>query len=112
MANMPNSGHLDGDYVRDNRQYPSCVTTPTHHPATSLDWRRLSPSLFFRCLLPGGLVARLEKLLLVPEGARCSELDRLRRPPFTPTITGLVKAGPQGPDLSHGGAGAAGVDFG
>jgi len=38
------------------------------------------------------LVARLEKLLLVPEGARRSELDRLRRPPFTPTITGLVRA--------------------
>jgi hypothetical protein len=41
---------------------------------------------------PAELVARLEKLLLVPEGARRSELDRLRRPPFTPTITGLVKA--------------------
>jgi Domain of unknown function (DUF4158) len=41
---------------------------------------------------PPELVARLEKLLLVPEGARRSELDRLRRPPFTPTITGLVKA--------------------
>lgn len=37
-------------------------------------------------------MARLENLLLVPEGARRSELDRLRRPPFTPTITGLVKA--------------------
>lgn len=41
---------------------------------------------------PPELVARLEKLLLVPQGARRSELDRLRRPPFTPTITGLVKA--------------------
>jgi len=41
---------------------------------------------------PVELRARLEKLLLVPEGQRRSELDRLRRPPFTPTITGLVKA--------------------
>src|SRR5664279_2770226 len=41
---------------------------------------------------PPELAARLEKLLLVPEGARRSDLDRLRRPPFTPTITGLVKA--------------------
>jgi hypothetical protein len=40
---------------------------------------------------PPELVARLEKLL-VPDGARRSELDRLRRPPFTPTITGLVRA--------------------
>jgi hypothetical protein len=39
--------------VRDSRQYPSCITTPIRHPATSLDWRRLSPPLFFR-LLPGG----------------------------------------------------------
>ena len=38
------------------------------------------------------LAARLEKLLLVPEGQRRSELDLLRRPPFTPTITGLVRA--------------------
>ena len=38
------------------------------------------------------LRARLEKLLLVPEGQRRSELDLLRRPPFTPTITGLVRA--------------------
>ena len=29
---------------------------------------------------------------LVPEGQRRSELDLLRRPPFTPTITGLVRA--------------------
>jgi TnpA family transposase len=41
---------------------------------------------------PAELVARLHKLLLVPDGARRSELDRLRRPPFTPTITGLVRA--------------------
>ena len=38
------------------------------------------------------LRAQLEKLLLVPEGQRRSELDLLRRPPFTPTITGLVRA--------------------
>jgi Domain of unknown function (DUF4158) len=41
---------------------------------------------------PPELAARLEKLLLVPDGARHSDLDRLRRPPFTPTITGLVRA--------------------
>jgi hypothetical protein len=41
---------------------------------------------------PPELAARLEKLLLVPEGQRRSELDLLRRPPFTPTITGLVRA--------------------
>ena len=41
---------------------------------------------------PPELAARLEKLLLVPEGARRSDLDRLRRPPFSPTITGLVNA--------------------
>jgi len=41
---------------------------------------------------PADLVARLDKLLLVPDGARRSELDRLRRPPFTPTIAGLVRA--------------------
>jgi len=34
----------------------------------------------------------LEGLLVVPEGKRRSELDRLRRPPFSPTITGLVQA--------------------
>ena len=41
---------------------------------------------------PPDLVARLQNLLIVPDGARRSELDRLRRPPFTPTTTGLVKA--------------------
>jgi TnpA family transposase len=41
---------------------------------------------------PPELRARLEKLLLVPQGQRRSELDLLRRPPFTPTITGLVRA--------------------
>jgi len=41
---------------------------------------------------PPEMRARLEKLLIVPGGSRRSELDRLRRPPFTPTITGLVKA--------------------
>ena len=35
---------------------------------------------------------RLDKLLVVPEGQRRSELDLLRRPPFTPTIAGLVRA--------------------
>jgi hypothetical protein len=38
------------------------------------------------------LRAQLDKLLLVPEGQRRSELDLLRRPPFTPTIAGLVRA--------------------
>src|SRR2546430_1259530 len=39
-----------------------------------------------------GLRARRDKLLLVPEGQRRWELDLWRRPPFTPTITGLVRA--------------------
>jgi len=38
------------------------------------------------------LRAQLDKLLLVPDGQRRSELDLLRRPPFTPTIAGLVRA--------------------
>jgi len=38
------------------------------------------------------LIQRLEDLLVVPEGKRRSELDRLRRPPFSPTIGGLVQA--------------------
>jgi hypothetical protein len=35
---------------------------------------------------------QLDKLLVVPEGQRRSELDLLRRPPFTPTIAGLMRA--------------------
>ena len=38
------------------------------------------------------LRARWTNCWLVPEGTRRSELDLLRRPPFTPTITGLVRA--------------------
>ncbi|MGH9022414.1 MAG: DUF4158 domain-containing protein, partial [Acidimicrobiia bacterium] len=38
------------------------------------------------------LIQRLEGLLVVPEGKRRSELDRLRRSPFSPTITGLVQS--------------------
>jgi TnpA family transposase len=38
------------------------------------------------------LRSRLESLLVVPEGERRSELDRLRRPPFSPSITGLIQA--------------------
>jgi hypothetical protein len=38
------------------------------------------------------LAGRLTGLLAVPEGKRRSELDRLRRPPFSPTINGLVQA--------------------
>lgn len=41
---------------------------------------------------PAEMRARLEKLLIVPGGSRRSELDRLRRPPFSPTISGLVNA--------------------
>ena len=39
-----------------------------------------------------GVAGPLGEILLVPEGQRRSELDLLRRPPFTPTITGLVRA--------------------
>ena len=35
---------------------------------------------------------RLDALLVVPQGRRRSELDRLRRPPFTPSIGGLIQA--------------------
>lgn len=38
------------------------------------------------------VAARVEKLLTVPEGQRRSELDLLRRPPFSPTINGLGRA--------------------
>src|SRR6266699_2172759 len=38
------------------------------------------------------LRAQLDKLLVVPEGQRRSELDLLRRPPFTPAIAGPVRA--------------------
>ena len=38
------------------------------------------------------LVEKLEALLVVPDGKRRSELDRLRRPPFSPSISGLVQA--------------------
>ena len=41
---------------------------------------------------PPKLRTQLEKLLVVPEGQRRSELDLLRRPPFTPTVTRLVRA--------------------
>ena len=54
--------------------------------ATRRLWSRLA-----RTALPE-VVEALEALLVVPEGKRRSELDRLRRPPFAPTITGLVQA--------------------
>ena len=38
------------------------------------------------------VIAALEALLVVPDGKRRSDLDRLRRPPFSPTIAGLVQA--------------------
>jgi len=38
------------------------------------------------------LVERLDQLLVVPDGQRRSDLDRLRRPPFSPTVGGLVQA--------------------
>ena len=54
--------------------------------ATRRLWYRLARAA------PPEVVERLEALLVVPEGKRRSELDRLRRPPFAPTITGLVQA--------------------
>lgn len=41
---------------------------------------------------PPEVVEALEALPIVAEGKRRSDLDRLRRPPFSPTITGLVQA--------------------
>jgi len=38
------------------------------------------------------LVEQLDQLLVVPDGKRRSELDRLRRSPFSPTVAGLVQA--------------------
>ncbi len=38
------------------------------------------------------VVAALEALLVVPDGRRRSELDRLRRPPLSPNVGGLVHA--------------------
>lgn len=49
-------------------------------------WRRLVAAV------PVQLLERLDALLTVPAGKRRSELDRLRRSPFTPTVGGLVQA--------------------
>lgn len=54
--------------------------------ATQRLWARLA------AIPPPEVTAALEALLVVPEGRRRSELDRLRRPPFSPTISGLVQA--------------------
>ncbi|MGZ4729111.1 MAG: Tn3 family transposase [Acidimicrobiales bacterium] len=54
--------------------------------ATQRLWSRLA-----RASSPE-VIAALEALLVVPEGKRRSDLDRLRRPPFSPTIAGLVQA--------------------
>ncbi len=54
--------------------------------ATRRLWARLA-----RAASPE-LVDALEALLVVPAGKRRSELDRLRRAPFSPTIGGLVQA--------------------
>lgn len=49
----------------------------------------------WRCLAKAAspeMADRLVALLVVPKEKRRSELDRLRRPPFSPTIGGLVQA--------------------
>lgn len=52
--------------------------------ATRRLWSRLAHSA------SPELVGVLEALLVVPEGKRRSELDRVRRPPFSPTIAGVL----------------------
>jgi len=54
--------------------------------SSQLLWRRIVDPA------PPDLAERLEQLLVVPDGKRRSELDRLRRSPFSPTVNGLVQA--------------------
>lgn len=54
--------------------------------ATQRLWSRLAATP------PPAVAEALLGLLVVPDGKRRSELDRLRRPPFSPTVTGLVQA--------------------
>lgn len=54
--------------------------------ATRRLWSRLSQAA------SPELTRKLEGILVVPDGKRRSELDRLRHPPFSPTIGGLVQA--------------------
>jgi TnpA family transposase len=60
------------------------VATIRERASQSL-WQRLATAA------PSDLLARLERLLEVPSGKRRSELDRLRRSPFSPTVAGLVQ---------------------
>ncbi len=52
-----------------------------------------------------GLPARLAGLLLVPDGARVSELERLRRAPRRSSGPEIIKALPRAEQLAASGAG-------
>ena len=62
------------------------VVASVRERATRRLWSRLAHAA------PPEVAEALEALLVVPDGKRRSELDRLRRPPFSPTVAGLIQA--------------------